>query len=57
MTIKLLANTVVALSVYWKGDVLTDVNEREAKALINKGLAEEVKTSPPKDKNTEVNNG
>jgi hypothetical protein len=56
MTIKLLANTVVGGSVWGAGDTLTGVDEREAKALINKGLAEEVKTSPPKDKNTEVNN-
>jgi hypothetical protein len=35
---------------------VANVDEREAKSLINKGLAEEVKTSPPKDKNTEVNN-
>lgn len=56
MTIKLLANTVVAGSVWWAGDTLTDVDEREAKALIRKGLAEEVK-DPPKEENTEVNNG
>lgn len=56
MTIRLLENTVVASSVWWKGDVLTDVGEREAKTLINKGLAEEVK-DPPKGDNTEVNNG
>ena len=55
MTIKLLKNTVVNGSVWRAGDTLTDVDEREAKALINKGLAEEVK--PPKDDNTEVNNG
>jgi hypothetical protein len=55
MTIKLLANTVVDGSVWWAGDTLTNVDEREAKALINKGLAEAVE--PPKDENTEVNNG
>ena len=56
MTIKLLQNTVVALSVWWAGDTLTDADEQEAKALIRKGLAVEVK-DPPKDENTEVNNG
>jgi hypothetical protein len=57
MTIKLLANTVVGGSVWGAGDTLTGVDEREAKALINKGLAEEVKPPKEEDKTTEVNNG
>lgn len=57
MTIKLLANTVVGGSVWWAGDTLTGVDEREAHALIRKGLAEEVKPPKEEDKTTEVNNG
>ena len=57
MTIKLLKNTVVGGSVWGAGDTLTGVDEREAKALINKGLAEEVKPPKEEDKTTEVNNG
>ncbi len=55
MTIKLLANTVVNGSIWWAGDTLTDVDEREARALIRKKMAEEVK--PSKEENKEVNNG
>lgn len=55
MTIKLLENTVVAGSVWWKGDTITGVDEREAADLIRKGLAVAVEDTPKKE--TEVNNG
>lgn len=57
MTIKLLVHTVVSGSIWWAGDTVANVDEREAKSLINKGLAEEVKTPPKDEDNTEVNNG
>jgi len=54
MTIKLLENTVVAGSIWWKGDKITSVDEREAADLIRKGLAVAIEDTPEEEK---VNNG
>jgi len=57
MTIKLLVNTVVGGSIWWAGDTVANVDEREARTLINKGLAVAVEDTPKAEENTEVNNG